>query len=373
MKKVVWIVILLAGCIEPYTPPEIKPADAILVIDGHIDANSKSIIKLTRSQSLLETGETEKVKGAVVLLENESGQTYPLTEEGSGIYTLPPQVIEPIKHRLVVRTNNAKEYISEFVEIKNSPPIDSVSWDITTDLGVTISASTHSQESDAGYYRWKYEETWIYTSTYWSSFAYNDVTKNIDYRTDDIYHCWQSKPSTDIFVASSTRLSENLISKFPLVTMEQSDAKLKSGYSILVKQYAITEASYSYWRELKKTTEDLGTLFSPMPSQITGNFTCTTNPEEKVLGYFSIGTSSEKRIFIDPKQLPQPDYFNIPYINCTLERLELSDVAVFNSSSYIVVDAISQGTSITAYLYSTIPCADCRAAGGTNVKPDFWP
>ncbi len=372
MKKVVWIVVFLAGCIEPYTPPEIKPADAILVVDGHIDVNSKSIIKLTRSQNLLETGETEKVEGAEIVLENESGETYPLTEEGSGSYSLPPQMIQPIKHRLVVRTTN-KRYVSEFVETKNSPPIDSVSWDITTDLGVKISTSTHSQESDIGYYRWKYEETWIYTATYWSSFVYDDLEKNIDYRTDDIHRCWQSKSSTDIFIASSLRLSENLISKFPLVIMEQRDPRLKFGYSILVKQYAIPEAAYLYWKELEKSTEDLGTLFSPMPSQITGNFTCTTNPEEKVLGYFSIGTSSEKRIFIDIQQLPQPDNYNVPYINCKLDTLQLTDIPTFNSSAYIIIIGIGKGTAITAYLYSTNTCADCRIAGGTNVKPDFWP
>ena len=45
MKKVAWLLILLVGCIDPYLPPEIKSAGAILVIDGHIDFNNISTIK----------------------------------------------------------------------------------------------------------------------------------------------------------------------------------------------------------------------------------------------------------------------------------------------------------------------------------------
>lgn len=373
MKKVVWFVVLLVGCIEPYMPPEIKPTDAILVIDGHIDMNRTSTIMLTRSQNLNENGETEKVTGATVVLENDRGVQYTLMEESQGIYTLLPQPLESIKHRLLVTTPDNKEYMSELVDVKNSPIIDSVSWEITSESGVEVSVSTHNPEDNTGYYRWKYEETWVYTSPVWSSFEYNDATKEIVYRTEDIYHCWQSQSSTDLFIASSSRLSENVISKFPLVTIGQRDPRLRYVYSFLVKQYAITEEAYSYWKELKKTTEDLGTLFSPMPSQITGNYTCMTNPEEKVLGYFSIGTSAEKRIFIDSQELPPPGSYNIPYPDCTLQTLELSDVPTFNSSAYVIIDAIATGTMITAYHYSTNSCGDCRAAGGTNVKPDFWP
>lgn len=373
MKKVAWLLILLGGCIEPYMPPEIKPAEALLVIDGHIDYATKSIITLSRTQNLTDTEEPIKVTNATVLLENEQGLKYTLTEEGDGIYSLAPLSVLPIKHRLLVRTPDAKEYASAFVEIKNSAGIDSISWDLTDDLGVSISVSTHDTENSTGHYRWKYEETWIYTPAYFSLFEYNDASKSIDYRSDDLFHCWQTQSSTDLLINSTSRLSENQISKFPLVSLEQRDPRLRYEYSILVKQYAITEDAYAYWQELKKTTEDLGTLFSPMPSQVAGNYNCTTDANEKVLGFFSIGVSTEKRIFIHSGQLPAPESYNLPAENCFIRRLELSDVSTFNSSAYIITTSISQGATIIAYEYTTIPCADCRAAGGTNIKPAYWP
>jgi len=375
MKRFTWLMILMIGCIEPYMPAEIKPAGAILVIDGHIDANRKSIIKLTRSQNLFENGMPEKVFGAVVLLENENGITYPLTAEADGTYALAPLTLASVRHRLIVRTNDAKEYASEFVEIKNSPAIDSVSWDVQEDLDIEISINTHSTESNTGYYRWKFEETWQYTAAYQSVYVYNTTNRNGELRLDDIFNCWQTKTSSDILISSSSRLSENIISKFPLTVIEQRDERLRFTYSILVKQYSITEEAYSYWKELKKTTEDLGTIFSPMPSQVTGNYKCITNADEVVLGYFSIGANSEERIFINSLQLPRPNTYNTNYENCELYELLNQDVYSFFSPPFLLAGGIPNpsGPGILGYYYAVTSCVDCRTAGGKNVKPDFWP
>jgi len=374
MKKVIWFTLLMMGCIEPYVPPEIGQAEAILVIDGHIDYTRQSTITLSRTQNLDETGTPERVDNALVTLENENGTIYPLTEARGGKYLLDPFSIAPVKYRLVVHTLDGKEYTSEFVEVKDSPPIDSVSWEINPDAGVAISVSTHQNNSEIGYYQWKFDETWIYTSGYYSVFDYSPQIRDAVYRKEDIFHCWKTRPSTDLYATSSSRLSENTIVKFPLITIGQSDLRLKHEYSVLVKQYAITADAYGYLKELKKTTEDLGTLFSPMPSQVTGNFSCITNPEEKVLGYFSIGAVTEKRIFISALKLPSPDHYDSDEI-CSLNTMGLSAVATFNYNAYILINSIPNpnGPGIIGYYYTSIPCGDCRKGGGTNIKPDYWP
>lgn len=375
MKKVAWLLVLMVGCIDPYMPSEIKPAGAILVIDGHIDPIGKSFIKLTRSQNLFENGGTEKVNGAAVFLENENGVKYPLTAEGNGNYSLAPRSFASLKHRLTVKTADAKEYASDFVVIKDSPPLDSVTWAVTSDLGVEIYANTHSAETNVGYYRWKFEETWQYTAAFQSVYVYNTVNRSVQLRQDDIFYCWQSQSSSDILISSSSHLSENIISKFPLTNIEQRAERLRYTYSILAKQYSITEEAYLYWKELKKTTEDLGTIFSPMPSQVAGNFTCLTNPEEPVLGYFSIGALAEKRIFIHSTQLPRPNTYKNSYESCQVSELLNENVSTFFSAPYLLAGGIPNpnGPGIIGYYYSPSSCVDCRSAGGKNVKPDFWP
>jgi hypothetical protein len=113
-----------------------------------------------------------------------------------------------------------------------------------------------------------------------------------------------------------------------------------------------------------------------MPSQVTGNYTCTTNSEEVVLGYFSIGAISEKRIFINSLQVPRPDTYNdSEYADCTSFELFNENVSTFFSSAYLLAGGIPNpnGPGIIGYYYSETRCVDCRAAGGKNVKPDFWP
>jgi len=376
MKKVAGLLVLMVGCIEPYMPSEIKPAGAILVIDGHIDTNRKSIIKLSRSQNLFESAASEKVTGALVWLENENGVKYALTEEGNGNYSLAPQSFASVKYSLNVRTKDAKEYVSDFVEIKNSPAIDSVSWEVTADLGINIYVTTHSAEANKGYYRWKFEETWRYTSAYTSTYIYDFTTKRIELRQDDIYTCWDSNSSADILISTSSRLSENVISKFPITYVEQRDERLRYTYSILVKQYSITEDAYSYWKQLKKTTEDLGTIFSPMPSQVTGNYHSLSNSEEPVLGYFSMGASVEKRIFINSLELPRPNTYKTGDEDCEQYQLLNADIANFNfRGPFLLTSGIPNpnGPGIIGYYYAITRCADCTTTGGTNVKPDFWP
>jgi hypothetical protein len=376
MKKMAgFMMVVLAGCIDPYQPPEIKSAGAVLVIDGHADPQNRSVFTLTKSQNLFENKPAEKVTGAELWVEGESGSRYPLHEEAIGNYVLPVFNYKSERHRLFVRTHDSKEYASDFIVTKNSPPIDSISWKVSSDLGVDIYVNTHDTETTVGYYRWKFEETWEYTSAFQSIYVYDFSIRNVKLREDDIFHCWQKNNSTDILVSSTNRLSQNRISEFQLTYIPQRAERLRYTYSIQVKQFAITGEAYAYWQQLKKTTEDLGTLFGPLPSQVTGNFRCLTNPDEPVLGFFSMGSTSEKRIFINSLQVPRPNSYLLPYEECELFELPLSDVSTFPASIYLFAGGIPSptGPGIIGYYYSVPRCIDCRLSGGTNVKPNYWP
>jgi len=143
-------------------------------------------------------------------------------------------------------------------------------------------------------------------------------------------------------------------------------------YSILVTQYSITKEAFDYWKQLKKTTEEIGTLFGPLPSQLTGNFSSIQNPKELVIGFFSIGSVAENRIFIESKELVAAAQYDTPYRNCELFSLLLPDVPD-DIGTLIVSDILSpNGPNIIGYTYAAEQCVDCRLTGGTLTKPDFW-
>ena len=54
---------------------------------------------------------------------------------------------------------------------------------------------------------------------------------------------------------------------------------------------------------MKKNTEDIGSFFGPLPSELKGNIHCLTNPEEPVIGFVTSSAATQKRIFIDASQV----------------------------------------------------------------------
>jgi hypothetical protein len=155
--------------------------------------------------------------------------------------------------------------------------------------------------------------------------------------------------------------------------------KLEAKYSILVKQYGLTSEAYNFWQNLKKNTEDLGTIFSSQPSEVPGNVDCATDPSEPVVGYISVTNVQQKRIFISASQLPEEWAAVYPY-ECGLDTLLLShngqnDVALFliplDTKELAVSSIIDRFGNTLGYQSSSSECADCTIRG-SNKQPVFW-
>jgi len=160
----------------------------------------------------------------------------------------------------------------------------------------------------------------------------------------------------------------------PIQYIEQHDERIRLKYSILVKQYGVTKEAYDYWLQLQQNTESLGTLFDPQPSQLTGNIKCSSDLSEPVLGFFSAGTTSEKRIFISSDYLPRVRKYVTSFDNCSADTLQVRNIpGIGNLSNVYLLDPLPPGPGTpTAYSYTNASCADCRSAGGTIAPPPFW-
>jgi hypothetical protein len=272
-----------------------------------------------------------------------------------------------VKYQLRIKTEAGKSYQSDFVEIKNTPPIDDVTWK-ATDPGLQFYVSTHDDQKKSIYYQYRFVETWAYVAPLPSSYEF--LNGQPIPRIHDIYHCWATAPSSQISIATSVKLSDDVISNFPFYILARPSEKYLIRYSILVKQNVLTAEAYNYWQQLQRNTEKIGTLFDPQPSQIVSNVQNVDDAGEPVLGYFNAGITSEKRIFVDFSQLPKKWYFRDT--QCRTDTVLNADLKFYLSN--ILVSGLYQGnaTSPYGYLMTSPTCGDCRAAGGTTTKPDFW-
>jgi len=363
--------VALAGCIEPFSTPAIKDQVNILVIDGFVDSSNGSVrARLSKAVALSDPASPAVVDDAQVSLEDALNHVVVLTYVSNGVYSAEGLAIDiNLKYRLRVRTNG-KEYLSELIELKTSPPIDSVSWRPTPD-GTEIMVNTHDDTMNSRYYLWTFEETWEYTAPWPSSLILKDT--EVVYRSpeENIYRCWKDESSSKILVGSSFRLEKDIISQRPIHFLPKGSGKIGIRYSINVKQMAITQESYNFWSMLQESTEGLGGLFDPQPGKVVGNFSNVADPKEPVLGYFSGGSVTEKRLFIRISDLPE--YLRVYRTEaCPIDTLLIEDFDSYNPSANLLVSEIRTGPEITGYTITTPYCADCRTRGGTTTIPSFW-
>lgn len=374
------ITIFLAGsCIDPYNPPEIQSSEPYLIVDGLVDINSENArVQLVHSQALDEQGLPLRESNAIVTITVNGSQTFTLTETLPGEYTSGSLAINPGDQcQLRIQTANGAEFVSETVTSKETPPIDSVTWTAYPNH-LDIEVNTHDPTGNTRYYRWKYEQTVMYRSVHASSYIWDSELQEIRPRNFDekIYECWKTTPSSNIGVFSTKGFSQDIVSKHIITSFPSTAFELRAKYSILVKQYAIDEDEFNFWTQLKKSTESIGTIFDPQPSQISGNVHAVNASGRNVFGYFSVGASTEKRIFISYQQLPyKASEYETGYPGCGFmmkDTLLLGDFYSSNRTA-LLIDAIYNGPFLIGYWTAESSCIDCRIAhGGTNNEPDFW-
>jgi hypothetical protein len=358
--------LLLPSCVESYMPDVISSTKSYLVVDGFINCNGVTTLKLSRTSAINEPGISPAETKATVYLEEEAGSRYRLQERTAGTYTSDNLRLNSAKrYRIHLITTSNKEYASDFVTAQLTPKIDDVKWQLDT-KGINISVNTHDPANATRYYRWECEETWETRPVITSGIEYvNNKLQNrlIPYPTV----CWGNEISTDIKLGSTTSLSQDVVSDYLLRSYTSTNARFRHKYSILVRQHAQTQEEYNYWNLLKKNTENIGTLFDPLPAQITGNVHCLSDDSELAFGYVGAHSIEEKRIFITRSQLPLTLAIATGYDDCIADTVVSRDIpGVFGFAGNIPVAVISGGA-----LGTTVECVDCRLRG-TTVKPAYW-
>jgi hypothetical protein len=378
MKKwYLFLWLILPACKEKYMPDIHVPASGFLVVEGFINAgNGPTSIQLSRTTGL-DSIYILPEAGAQVEVQGENGASYPLTEQGSGKYSVNQLTIDPgQRYRLHIKTSNGKEYLSDLTEVKITPPIDSVSWKAgSDDLGVFV--STHDDEKKSVYYQWEFQETWQYNTILKSDYIRSAPGEITNRTAEESFppFCWSYDASENIMISSSAKLSEDVIHEFPLTRISYSTTnKLNTRYSILVKQRVLTKEWFEWKDRVKKNTEKLGSIFDPLPSGITGNIHSITDPTETVIGFIGCTTEVEKRIFISHSDIPNVNIYT-GYEDCITSDLpyytEKTDNLLTGTGTVITGLQVNAGV-ITGVTISNIDCVDCRLKGGTATKPDFW-
>lgn len=389
MKRLLYplmICLVFAACVEEYKIPESRTTayDAELVIQGRILAGDKSIIYITQTQPLNSKEEPESVLNAQVTIIGQNGYESELAEFDieQNCYTIDTQELPSNTLYAVQVKIEGEIYQSEFQSIQYTPEIDEVSYKEKTD-GITIHITTYGDEKASRFYMWTYEEDWEFHADI-NMLAlsgiplYSDKFYQFENRYDNpYYYCWIHNSSKNIHLYSTLELQENTAKNVELLQIPIDDIRISYIYSILVKQWGLSENAYNYYRTIELYSEESAGLFTPIPTDVLGNVSCISNPEKRVRGYVLASQTTTKRIFIYESNFKE---LTSEYSTCTIQYPPVPPTPGWTNSwdyqmrTYGAVIYTKYGKiNMDAVKYSK-DCVDCRTVeGATKKRPDFWP
>lgn len=365
----------LVTCRQPYAPPAITTPNRFLVVDGFINLspNSVTTFNLDRTRNLGDstTAGIPELNAQISVI-GSGGNSYALTDRlRTGVYTSNSITLDLTQqYHIAITTSDGLQFSSDPVPCEITPPIDSIFWRQPNDL--TINVSTHDPTGNTHYYRYDYNETWEHDSQLEAIYGVADDTMYAVDSSNQKHRCWTTDTSANILLATSSALRQDIIDSFNLVTLPNGDQKITKVYSILVRQYAITEDAYNFWLLIQKTTQDVGTLFDIQPTQLIGNIHCTSNPAVPVIGYISACTVQQQRIYIAESSLRNWIHNQAGIVGCDTVSIPFSFAHPF-AYNYPDTNYAPYYFDGSALVLASAVCLNCLLFGGTNIRPPFMP
>ncbi|HLO89805.1 MAG TPA: DUF4249 domain-containing protein [Lentimicrobium sp.] len=370
--------LLLCSCIKEYDP-QIKSSDqSNYVVMGHItDDGGMQTVNVSLS-SPSENPEYIPMDGCNVTVSDNHGNRFLFESTGKGNYTgnIQPAFFEQGTLFMVrVITPAGDTILSDYDRYYQVPAVDSVYYtreDIESNTigvftkGIRFYVNLDAKGYTARNFMWEAVETYEYHVAYPIEWYYDGQVHHIWPPDSSKLVCWMTKQIPYIFTLSTKNLTENEYNRFPLQFVDNRTNRLLIGYSLLVRQYSLSDSAYRYWDEMRINSVEQGGLFTKQPLSVKGNLHIAGKPGERVLGAFTVSSVQSKRIFVQNVE-------NLPIeIESTCNpaplRRGLREISPYDYPAYLLGDQF--GYSLVVLNEN---CVNCMIAGGINVKPDFWP
>lgn len=381
-----YLVFLFAGfvftsCIDRYSIDSGVAEDSRLVIYGILTNESKEQeITVSRSGSV-EFPRFLPVSGCKIYVEDENHNKFILPEsKDAGHYRA---FVDPLFtkvgscYRLFVETPNGRKYESNYEEMMPCPKVDSVYFELKTrpkstvgesEEGIQFYVNFKGDESMGRFFRWSLQETYEYHST-WTIIRYLDEKSKEIAVPEDFSHyvCYQTAPIYEVFNLSTNGLTKNEYERYPLHFVNNETQRLLYHYSLLIKQYSMSEGSYNFWESLRKNNKDSNYLFGTQPASTRSNIKNVNDTTEIVLGDFGASAVSVKRIHI--RYIPSLTFNKIKYCPNIKKNMRLDSIPT-ERPLYLYPFMRRNGTIL--WVWGDKNCFFCELLGGTTERPSYW-
>lgn len=388
---VIGVLSISITCVEPYQG-EITANVNTLVVDAVITNELKNQeVKLTRSYGFNDLS-VPLEEGAKVIVTTNTGTIYSFSEKSAGIYLskIAFQAELNTQYQLIIETQDGETYRSSFMQLPiESTKIDAVyaarvERNATEGMGIFLNSFDNSSEDK--YYRHEYEETFKIIAPFWSPYdavfvieGRNTIDIRILLREQEERVCYGTNYSNNTIIKTTNGLTEDRLKDFEIQFIDRDNYILSYRYSILVKQYAISPETFSFYETLKGLSQNSGSLLvQNQPGFLQGNIEAD-NENKNVAGFFEVSAVDSKRLFFNYEDFfpgeELPPYArgclaSAPTTNGEVGKRPLVNIIKEGSKRFFDYnrDRLYEGGP---YIMVPAACGDCTVLGD-NDKPAFW-
>ena len=266
LNKIILFIVLgfLFSCIEEYYP-ESGETNEKIVIDGKLtNLTGIQSVRISRTVSITESS-FRPVVGCIVEVTDNHGNSFEYFEARDGVYRREfkeSEVEIGDSYALRVITPEGEEYVSDYVMMTESSPVDSVYYreeslvsfgeDFNYE-GIQFYIDINASVNDSRYYGYQLVEAWETYTPYTIEYVYDSgKVMTAPDELAGLNHCWMNSNVEKFYVASTHDQIENKLSGVPLHYVNSSTARLKHKYGLKVMQLSISEEAYKYYNALNK-------------------------------------------------------------------------------------------------------------------------
>jgi len=375
-------VLFLSGCIEQYYPEKDELKPGTLVVLAHLTSKpGMQFIHISRSSAIIYP-KYDPLSYCYIEVVNLGGDSKEFRETEPGRYCC--QLDETFLHigeayRLEIITPEGSRYASGYETIYPVPEIQSIYFarenHATRDLeiieeGIQFYMDFEVEKDSGRFLRWNLVETYEIHNPDNEAWIY-DVDRRLKIAPDSITwrRCWISRELPEIYTLDVGNVDGEIYRRFPLNFVSNETRRLHIRYCLQVEQLALSQAAFFYWDELRKNIQSQGNLFDTQAALTHGNICNVNDQKEAVIGYFSISSLHEKRVFVD--DVPDLDFQIDPYYCAPGDFPPFLSRINDKYLPYYMVSARVEGIWRTGEVHKY--CVDCRDyKGSSHIKPEFW-
>ncbi|MBZ4036264.1 DUF4249 domain-containing protein [Flavobacterium sp. 17A] len=388
--KIILLLLLclfINSCTETYNLQTNTYEEAIVIEATLTNELKKQEIKITKTARFEDEGVTSETGATVIVKDNLNNEYLFQEQDGKYVSETEFEIISGRQYHLEIKTKDGKVYQSSNETLTTPTPIGEIVPTVVSKnnegTGVQINVNSYDPTGTSKYYRYEYEETYKIVAPKWSSERATVIGPQRIVVTEDNDPakriCYGTRKSTDIIITNTNNLNEDRVN-FPVRFIKEDDYIIAQRYSILVKQYVENLEAYTFHKIMKEMAAASNTLSPKQPGVLSGNIRCTSNVDEKVIGYFDVTSVSSQRIFFNYTDLfpptNTPTYMNpcenVSYRYCfTPNQVPACEGSTVISAIQNNAMVYVSGVDSPNFVLVDAACGDCTTFA-SNIIPSFW-